>query len=530
MALLQQIRKQKFFGAGLGFHRSLTEITGAMAKGAEMKRAGDAYTRSLEIDLPAAVLEEAVLSIGIGVFSICLLLYAFIGFQNRYISDDYSTAWLQDQYGFWHSQAILYTGWTGRFSFAFIDQVLQSLGFSVAKLLPPITLGLWLGVILSLIASIHELYYAGKDSKVCIFVACSILYTLIYAAPSLFQSFYWRTGIITYPIPIIILLVFLRMVLRADVDEQRHSGYENVSVFGLLLFAGGFSETNLIIQIIIIGVLLGNTWLHRDRRQSRALRLLTAGFFGSLVSLAIVAGAPGNQVRRSFFPAHLPFLELIQRTLREAFSFGGASLLTSKTVILFLIFTVWALLRTTRSQPHNVANLPCRDLLIGTVIVVLSLLASFGLSLYAMTSLPPTRALFVPRAVIIGGVLQVGYFVATRIHNSRAWTFVNSKTLRIVCALTILVLLVAGPALTAVRLGFALPRWTEYAKEWDQRQRYMSQESSSHRKSIVIKSLHHPERLDYLDGIAGDIQGDLQLGENRDLAHLYGFEHVLVVR
>src|SRR5262245_28127182 len=130
---------------------------------------------------PFALLEEKILSIGIALFAVCLFLYALIGFHNRYIADDYWTAALLDQYGFWHSQAVLYTGWSGRFSSIFLDQLLQLLGFNVAKLLPPITLGLWLGVIFSLIASIHEIYYASRHLKVSVFLACATLYTLIYA-------------------------------------------------------------------------------------------------------------------------------------------------------------------------------------------------------------------------------------------------------------------------------------------------------------------------------------------------------------
>jgi hypothetical protein len=244
-----------------------------------------------------------------------------------------------------------------------------------------------------------------------------------------------------------------------------------------------------------------------------------------------VASAPGNQVRQAFFPPHLPFSQLVPRTFIEAFKFGGSSLFTSKTVIAFFMFTVWALLSCSRRQHRDLANFPPRDLLAVVAIVVLSLLACFGLSLYAMTAVPPLRTLFVPKAILIAAVLLLAYATSVRISKQPVWaTLLNAGKIRMASGLVILMLLVVGPGLTAVRLGSALPQWMKYAREWDQRQQYLSKESSNQSKDIVIKSLHHPEELTQLAETAAEIQGDLQLGENKNLAELYRFEHVWVVR
>jgi hypothetical protein len=169
-------------------------------------------------------------------------------------------------------------------------------------------------------------------------------------------------------------------------------------------------------------------------------------------------------------------------------------------------------------------------LVIAAAIAGFSLLGSFGASFYSMTMLPPLRTLFVPKAVIVAALLLGGYFVAETMYNSRSWAVLSSDRFRIVSGLFVLTLLAAGPVRTAVQLGRTLPEWREYARQWDLRQEYMSEESSNRAKSVVIRSLHHPADLEQLAATAVAIQGDIELGENKCLAQLYGFEQVSVVR
>jgi hypothetical protein len=107
------------------------------------------------------------------------------------------------------------------------------------------------------------------------------------------------------------------------VDE--HAG--SIWVRLLALFAGGFSETYLSLQIVLLlTAILCVAWFVRGTPRRNWLVLLASALAGSLIALLIVIASPGNASRMAFMPESPGVLALAVMVFKNAFIFIYSSL------------------------------------------------------------------------------------------------------------------------------------------------------------------------------------------------------------
>src|SRR5690349_8968412 len=75
-------------------------------------------------------------------FILSLIAYAYLGSFSRYMADDYSAVAMVGRHGFLGAQMASYRGWTGRFSFTFVADLLALIGPATARFMPGLLLTL----------------------------------------------------------------------------------------------------------------------------------------------------------------------------------------------------------------------------------------------------------------------------------------------------------------------------------------------------------------------------------------------------
>jgi hypothetical protein len=154
------------------------------------------------------ILRRFALFLGLILFLSGVALLAYLGTYNRYWADDWcynadlkNLGFLETLSGY--SYNVTYT--PSRYSvtiFAGLIQVFETLG---VQLMTPLTIIFWVAGLAFLFYNLAKMAGYLLSKWPVILVAAMIVYFSIYLSPHIYQSLYWRTGMLTYTTPLVFL-------------------------------------------------------------------------------------------------------------------------------------------------------------------------------------------------------------------------------------------------------------------------------------------------------------------------------------
>lgn len=219
-----------------------------------------------------------------------LLLTAF----NQPFFDDFRNGYWMREHGTWGVQLWLFQTWTGRFTTTFIMTVLN-----------PVAYG-WLGGVKVVAAAAFVAQWASLAHllralwHVALRKACSwsqalwavglLLALFCNAAPSPFSFLYWFCGIVAYQLPLMGLLNFTALALRAGWGPEA-TRWRNARLACLPLVLALTGNELTLVQAVPVLALVGFAL----PRAARPKLLLWLGIGAAATALA--AAAPGNWAR-----------------------------------------------------------------------------------------------------------------------------------------------------------------------------------------------------------------------------------------
>jgi Family of unknown function (DUF6056) len=345
-----------------------------------------------------------------GLLALSLIAYASLGFYSRYMADDYSGSQIVRKHGFFGAQISRYQEWSGRFSFTFFDTLLASIGPATPRFIPTLLLTLWFGASIWATYKIHRLSGSVSWARVVLWPVLIIFGTLE-TATNVSQSLYWQTGALTYVAPFILLSLYVGLVGQSlSAGQKRLPSLFNLAFAGILPFiAGGFSDAYVVLQSAgLILSLLSLEIFASPQSKSRIRPFLVVGLVGSLLALAIVAAAPGNIIRQTYFPKQFAGWRIWAATLRYSTGFIARLVLTNPIIFfasLFLPFLI-VVRDLNHGAKHTLDRRMCLRLLLVIPATVFALvLCCTGSSVYAISVMLPERAQILLSLVVISGVV-----------------------------------------------------------------------------------------------------------------------------
>ena len=399
-----------------------------------------------------------------------LLAHAYVGLFARYMADDYCSASALRTEGLLGMQKFFYVWWSGRFAFTLTVGVVELLGAGVVPYLPSALLALWLA---SLTWAVSQFRVVRPAAAAFALAELIVFATLDDNKGGVYEALYWQTGSLTYLLPLVLLTI-----LAGYLGRLYRRGGERVKGVSLLLcgalafYAGGFSETSVVMQAAALAVALAAClW----RRRAQGARLLgpplAAALLGSLLALAVIALAPGNQVRRAALlsqsapppPRSLPAAAGASIESALAFvlfehNYQGTAHLRLAALLLPLVVAFC------RPRGREAAQTPARAALTIPVAALAVVFACFLPAAYALSREPPFRALIVPQFVLVCALVSWGYalgLVLRRLYPS------PPLTLRVLAAVLVAVALAAAPAWAARKTLRQAGKARALAAIWD---------------------------------------------------------------
>lgn len=441
---------------------------------------------------------QKALKIGWGMaaagFLAALGLYAWIGSFMRFMGDDYCYGMVLVQKGFWPAQWYSYvfpTPYTGdRFSLTFFSDLFHLLGPRFTGWLAGLTLILWVGGLALVLRQVSGWLRGEARPVLWLAGAAAFAFFVLYQASDLAESFYWRSGMLPYFMPLI-GDAWLAAGLMASVQKERPGWFAGLGL-GLLAFVNaGFSETAVALQAGGLGVGLVFAAL-AARNQSltcRTWKPVGAALAGTLAAMLVMGISPSNAARMSTLPKALGFWASVQDSVQYGLDFTLESLRGLPVpTLLGLLFSAALGFELAEGK-----RIDWRRWLLGCA---LALGIGFGLvtcsmapSVFIQTWYPEPRALIVSRFALEGTLFAFGGVSGGFLRGILSGKGLSH--LARIAAVGVVIACAAYALRGAARPLNDLPAYRQYAQQWDQRDALIRQERSDGVQDVTVAALPH---------------------------------------
>ena len=278
----------------------------------------------------------------LGLFCLTLAVplsaYAYNGLSMRYSGDDYCYAGILRLHGFfetqWYSYMNVSTYNGDRYSLTLFSSLTDIFSPVANGALPVLAILFFLAGMYWVLSSISRLIPREPDARpdrLILFLSSeAIVFFTLYLAPSLGQSLYWRTGMLTYLAPLIANTFLIGFVL-SQAQKEGPLGWSLLACLILSILSGGFSETGVALQSTYLGlVLIVLVLLNRQKIGAwprRAVWLTATSLAGTLIALLLLWISPTNHTRMTqLLPPPPNLTETISLALRGMIIFAYSSI------------------------------------------------------------------------------------------------------------------------------------------------------------------------------------------------------------
>src|SRR5215216_1436193 len=273
--------------------------------------------------MPAAT-KRIMTFLGLVLFLAGLGLFAYLGFFNRYWADDWCYNADLKQLGFWGTmQGYTYitTYASNRFSLTLFSSLFYLFGIFGVQIMTLLVIALWsLGLFFILRNSQALTSYSFSHFQLGLITAVIVYYS-IYLTPHLYQSMFWRSGLLPYT-AMIVLSVWTFALITSQAARTTLSTGRIVVTALVTFFAGGFSEAGGATLTALLAAYVGLCLLFRKKEWAKnSLSIAVIALIASILAILVLVAAPTNAYRVGLYGKPSDLLEFPGRLLYFAYGF-----------------------------------------------------------------------------------------------------------------------------------------------------------------------------------------------------------------
>jgi hypothetical protein len=441
---------------------------------------------------------------------LALLSYAALGFFSRYYADDYCMSGLVFQKGFWQAQIDQYTSWSNRYAGMFTLSLSDLLGHSAIKFWTALTIILLVLSIVWMLVQLDKWLNLSFSKWLLLLLAELVVFFTFLFAPQLYQSLFWRVGLITYTLPLVFLIFLAGLVIRFSVQTPpgviRRGGLTVCLVLAFL--AGGFSETYLVLQISLFAIgLIAVLFLVKGAARRNWISMLTAVLAGSILSLIVILLSPGNAVRQAAMPPPPGLLAWVKMVVLHAFLFmyrilaaNPFQVILALIIPLFLVYSFYSNKDMLRLKPAILMML----LLIAPALVLLMIAAVMAPAAYVQSSYPDGRVLVEAGFLMECMLIFMGVLIGIIFSQFHLWAEESVPPYLQGLVAVIVIILLLYPFYDARKNAALLPEYQARAASWDKRDARIKATRESGNLKVMVKGLNAPGGLAEFQTNPGD--------------------------
>jgi hypothetical protein len=408
--------------------------------------------------------------LGTALFSIGLLLYAYLGIYNRFWADDWCYNADLNTLGFWGTMQ----GYTfithyasNRISLTFFTLLMQQWDIFSAQITATLVIILWFGGLFLILQGLNRFFNFKLKMAFIILVTVVIEYYSFYLAPNQFRTLYFRSSVLTYSAPLICSLYVFGLLLW-QANRERPSRTLAFWMAPLSFIAATFSEAGCAYLGAALGILWLVTFIYKRKGHLWAKCIFPAATIAlasvALATLVLVL-SPAIAPRHVGYPDPMNPLKVPVLAVVFTFDFIQSSLrgLVVPHAVFGLLFLLLPFFAAVAGTETNISlSKSVKAILVIAVLAVLLIAASQVPAIYIEGGPPASKALISARFTLLFAFAAifwlVGHWLVARIKGNYRYAAL---------------LLILVPILYTIRpiaLDYAeLPRYVQRAKVWDER-------------------------------------------------------------
>jgi hypothetical protein len=479
------------------------------------------------------------------IFACLTLVAAFSGYIAtgsfmRLSGDDYCFGAVETEHGFWQGLVHAYlreTAFDGdRFSLDITSLFSSWVGPLASAILPGLVLLLWMAGTYLAVRGLFDLLGRNTEKSgsfhtfQILLISGLVIFFSLYLAPNLGQSLYWRSGLLTYLMPMTVFTYSIAFFINS-IGVYRVRWLRWTTLFVLALFAAGFSEAVAALELGFYGLVLVSALIllkWRGDNSRRVLKPLSALLCGTILAMVIMLLCPANAPRQIGLP-HPPGIgQLIYMSLQNGVVFYNISLYNHLLpyILCGLIFVAISCLYYMRQpakdgQRSNTFIIKRFTILfsytlIAGYLIVVNFMAPIA---YAESSYPDLRSLITPGWVMVIQIGILGWLTGWMLSQ---WIKPRPRTAQWVSTLAMIAILAAGglPLATTMNIYLELPRYERWAVFWNTRDTEIRLAKQENQTTIRVMEIDH-----IIQGVS-ELQPDPFFWYNVCAARYYGLQRI----
>jgi len=435
-------------------------------------------------------------------------LYAYLGAFSRYLGDDYCEAMLFKDSSPVSAVIERYTAgnWpraTMRYSNLLFEGFSELLGKNAMQITITSMSLLW---IIGLIYGIHEIRKFLKVNwplQLDFFLGILLVFFSFLLAPSLFQTVYWRSAMMTHFAPLVFgsfLVAFLANQFRRA-ENHPISAVSNVIVFFAAFIIAGFSEPPTTTMLTAVPLLMAAIWVWgKSPARPKQLTLLAWIFAGVFLGLVVMLLSPASA--NAAQEKTLNIAQVLGNSFLYSYLFMIDSLRTLPLPLFISALIPFMLIWLYRHEKTSVLSNEQKRAVVFLMLAVpfliwLLIAAGFAPSVYGQ-GFPVERMRFLARTLMIIALMLEGALLGLILKNlfgGYGRTLIYWTILTLFMALSI-----AYPLRAAYHVYTVdLPEYRTRAELWDVRQSQIYVLISQGQTDLVIYQLDGVEGVKEMD-------------------------------
>lgn len=432
--------------------------------------------------------KKIVLVVGLAVLLGGLSLFVYLSYYNRYWADDWCynadyllKGFMETLRGYFYDTT--YT--PSRYSVTIFAGLLNVFDIVGLQWMTPLTILFWILGLVFLLRNIARLANLQIDSALIALLSALIVYFSIYLTPHLYQSLYWRTGLLTYTTPLV-LTTWLFVLITHQGLIAKPSNWETVLAGVLALLAGGCSEAGTTVLISALGVYVLLAGIGAYRKQTWAIKTLPIAVVSlvfAIVALCLLVFAPSTLIRKVRYGAPTSLVDLPRLMFNYTYAFFVLAVKDYHHILIAFISALTGFVYPiTGARSYKFHKYIFLDMVV-VVVTILLVAASLTPSIYIERGLPAPRTMIIPRFIAVSGFAVGGWIVGSAFREILKVQWLQTS------AAILLLISFAFPVYTIVNLSDLIPIYSQRTQAWDAREAIIQQALLANSARVTVTAI-----------------------------------------
>jgi len=428
--------------------------------------------------------------------SVVLGIHAYLGSFNRFVADDFCSAYFAERLGMLRSVWFWYSTWFGGYAASLADSILPLIGARGMAFTVFAILVIWSAIAILALAALWPKESSRKDRALAaLSLGTAAIYLTLLVSPNVPQSLYWWGGMRGYIPPL--LFITLYAVLFQRFVAKNRSGKELLLWLGvsfmITFMGGGFSETFTPVQVVFFVFLIGfGLTARKFDFRSPTFKFIAIGLVGAVIALIVMVAAPGNTKRQAFFPGSPDIFTILSISLRGYLAFVKELVGTPDKIAGLAGISAAAIWWGLQTRPEHAPKSWAAPAIILTGLVFA--FGCFPSAAYGMSDVPPERTLIIPAYFLVISLLSAGFIGGQwlTLHIKPRYDF----SVNIGFGIGVMALMLCSAWWNGQALYSNRQKYLDYAVLWDRMNAQVLQARSAGKESVMIPRMENWAGLD----------------------------------